>query len=85
MKIFKAVELLFLGSVLYLFKVATTVLTLTLSSAIAAVFVMLASRFASVQSAGAVPRLGYLASVGLSFILIFTTYIGARGAAHSRD
>jgi len=74
-----------LAVLLYSAKVLSTILTLALSSAVAAPFVMLASYFVSVQSDGAFPAFGYLVSLGVSFILIFTSYVGARGAAQVRD
>lgn len=81
----KLVEVFFLGAALYVIKVAVTLLTLIVSSSIAAVFVAAALEFSSYQSGGAVPAIGYLASWGVSFILIFTSYVGARGAAQSKD
>lgn len=77
-------EIITLGVALYAVKIATTLLTLIATSAIVALFVTAALEFASAQSDGAVPALGYLASLGVSFILIFTSYVGARGAAQSR-
>jgi hypothetical protein len=73
-----------LAVILYSIKVFHTILTVTLTSLIVGPFVMLASQFASLQSEGAVPPLGYPASAGVSFILIFTSYVGARGAAQTK-
>lgn len=82
---YKFLELIIFGFALYVVKIATNLLTLIASSAIVAIFVTAALGFASAQSDGAVPALGYFASLGLSFTLIFTSYVGARGAAHSRN
>ena len=79
----KFLEIIGLGVALYVLRIASTLLTLTATSAIVAVFVMPAVAFVSAQSDGAVPALGYFASLGVSFILIFTSYVGARGAAQS--
>jgi hypothetical protein len=80
----KLLEVIVLGFALYTVRVATTILTLLATSAIVAIFVTAAFGFSSAQSDGAVPALGYLASLGVSFILIFTSYVGARGAAQSK-
>jgi hypothetical protein len=83
-KFAKFLEIFILGVALYVVKAATTILTLIVTSAIVALFVTAAFEFSSSQSDGAVPALGYLASLGVSFILIFTSYVGARGAAQSK-
>jgi hypothetical protein len=80
----KLLEVIVLGFALYAARVATTIMTLLATSAIVAIFVTAAFEFSSAQSDGAVPALGYLASLGVSFILIFTSYVGARGAAQSK-
>jgi hypothetical protein len=82
--ILKSLELIFLGAALYFVRVASTILSMILTSAIVGVFVMAALGFVSSRSDGAVPALGYFASLGVSFILIFTSYVGARGAAQSK-
>ncbi len=75
-------QVVFLGAVLYTFSVITKIISVVIAAAIAAVFVMPASAFAAQHTEGAFPDLGYLGSLGLSFILIFTSYIGSRGVAH---
>jgi len=75
-------QVVFLGVLLYAFSVITKIISVVIAAAVAAVFVMPASAFASQYSEGAIPSLGYLASLGVSFILIFTSYIGSRGVAH---
>jgi hypothetical protein len=82
--ILKYSELIVLGFALYVVKIAVTLATLIATSAIVALFVTSAFEFVSSRSDGAVPALGYLASLGVSFILIFTSYVGARGAAQSK-
>lgn len=83
-KIAKFFEVATLSVALFSVQIASTILTMLATSAIVAVFVTAAFEFISAQSDGAVPALGYLPSLGVSFILIFTSYVGARGAAHSK-
>lgn len=80
----KLFEIFFLGSILYAARLAGNVFAMLVTSAIAAPFVMAAFSLISWQSDGAVPALGYFASLGVSFILVFTSQVGARGAAQSK-
>lgn len=84
-KIINLFEVVFLGGLLYTFSVITKIISVVIAAAIAAVFVMPASAFVSRHTEGAFPSLSYQAALGISFILIFTSYIGSRGVAHRAE
>lgn len=78
-KLFNLFRVVFLGGLLYALSVITNIISVVIASALAGIFVMPASHILSHYTDGSSPALGYLGSVSLSFILIFTSYIGARG------
>ena len=72
-------QVVFLGGLLYTLSVIANIISVVIASALAGIFLMPVASILSRHTDGAFPELGYFGSVSLSFILIFTSYIGARG------
>lgn len=84
-RVSSAFKLAFGASLIYAFSILVAVAAIFVSAVVAGFFVNIALGVLSAASSGAIPSFGYFQSVAISFILIFCSYIGARGAAQRAD